>query len=132
MSIKRESTVLWFTLTHYTSTAQPYLRRLKWFGCITSVCRRLFKLFFNFFINNIYYNICSKSLKGSSRELKFLIPYALGWVCLLAPSLSGTIPHAYLLLTRVWFYFIIRYYNLPSDINCTIRFVDMSIFCVQV
>lgn len=105
-------------------------KTLKVTCCITSAFRRFF--FQLFFINNIYHNISSKSLKGSSRELTLYVfninlPNASGRVCLLAPPLSGTVPNAYLLLTRAQFYFIIRYCNLPCDINCTIRFVDMSI-----
>ena len=36
---------------------------------ITEKCHRTSSRQPLFFINNIYYNICSKSLKGSSREL---------------------------------------------------------------
>ena len=36
---------------------------------VTYVLHSSFFYFLFYFINNIYYNICSKSLKGSSREL---------------------------------------------------------------
>ena len=37
-----------------------------------SICLNLHRNQWNFFLNNIYYNICSKNQKGSSRELTLL------------------------------------------------------------